>query len=495
MKKRGIILLVMMVSTLSLGMVGCSGQRYLPENNEQQNEEDNSSDKRKNQAEEKADKIDSKEKDGDVSGLKRPVDFSFDTEGNDRGQVKGILEAFDENGDSLWTYETEYYGVTELDVVQDIGMSKNGYLILAGGSIYCIDVNSGNPNILWKNDEFAGASASFDFDEKYNLYICGYYGPHLMVIDSDGNTVNRYDILDSEVDWPCSLTYVDNKVLIGFENEDATYSIDPKTGEYSTIYTDGTTVSTTEEFIAALASESKILLEPGVYNLTEWIMVSEESPRSDMPLWDFDKENKPGIYIEQEFDGFQLIIDGIENVYIASRDPNNKAEIVVEPRYATVLNMVNCDSVVISDVILGHTPEEGSCAGDVIGLNNVKEAYITSCDIYGCGAYGLDVNECEYICIDDCIIHDCSYGCMEIYNSNVDINHSLFQDCREFTMFEIYNGKVEFYECTFKNLFENMILVDDDSNALFTNCLFDVNTYKSIIDNSEYGDRINVQDY
>ena len=38
---------------------------------------------------------------------------------------------------------------------------------------------------LWKNEEFNGASAYWTFDEDGALYITGYFGPDLMIIDND----------------------------------------------------------------------------------------------------------------------------------------------------------------------------------------------------------------------------------------------------------------------------------------------------------------------
>ena len=485
MKKFKRICLIMMLIALSFSAYGCTKAGSSEDNITRDKDVDDNEEGTLNGK--KDTEVNTEE-----NQVSKPVDFKFNVEFDDeKAMSKGVLTAFDEAGEVIWTYDTDMAYVTELETVQEIGMSRNGYLLLSNGVISCIDVSGSEPSVLWENNEFEGASACWDFDENYNLYIAGYYGPDLMVIDADGKTVNRFDIEDEgDAYWPYSLSYMDGKVFIDFENSKLTYCVDPETGSFETQYMNGTVVSNVEEFVTAISGGTEIILEPGVYNLTDWIMADKEEnlPRADMPLWNFDGDNSPGVYIDGVFDGYQLIINGINDIFITSRDPENPAEFVVEPRYAMVLDIRNCDNCEISNVILGHTPDQGSCQGDVLALSNVESVFIGSCDIYGCGAYALDINDCDCVELDDCKIHDCSYGCAEIFDSNVSCSFTEFINCREFTMFEVCGSSVDFYGCTFKNLDGNMIYVDENSQVCFNSCMYDKNALSSIKDNYCYSE-------
>ncbi|HAG70246.1 MAG TPA: hypothetical protein DCL38_09795 [Lachnospiraceae bacterium] len=228
------------------------------------------------------------------------------------------------------------------------------------------------------------------------------------------------------------------------------------------------TVSDTEELINAFDSGMTLVLEPGVYNITEYLM-SLKNPRK----WNYESEPEAGLYVRDEFDGPEMVAKGFEDIMLISADRNDPASIVVEPRYADVLSFVDCKDITIDSVSLGHTPDKGSCAGDVLSLEHCEGITVSSCELYGCGTYAFTIDSCDGIKAMNCDIHDCTYGCAVISSTKgVVFSHCDFHDCREFTMFEIYGSTADFIDCDFKRL-SGEFLSDERSDITFTACSFD----------------------
>ena len=186
-----------------------------------------------------------------------------------------------------------------------------------------------------------------------------------------------------------------------------------------------------------------------------------------------------------------LVINNVDGLTLISADPKKPAEIVCEPRYAEVLNCVDCDNLTIEHVILGHTDGEGSCTGDVIALHDCWNTQIVGSELYGCGAYAFELDDCYSIDVKDCYIHDCTYGIATIDETyDVSFCHTRFEDCKEFTMFEVSDSGVVFLGCNFKNLDGELISADNDSTVKFAACTFDKDAKASL--DEVAGDNIKV---
>ncbi|MBO6010831.1 MAG: procyclic acidic repetitive family protein, partial [Oscillospiraceae bacterium] len=317
-------------------------------------------------------------------------------DGSDASAV-GILHAYNEAGDEVWSYDTGKVYVAQLDNLQAIGLVETGYLLLVDGDIVCVGVEGTYAGReLWRNTEFGGASANFDLDIDDNLYICGYFGPDLMVVDKYGKTVVKYEYLVDDY-WPCELLYVDNAVEMTFESTLATYRIDPRTGAAAKMRTDPymlsdnvVEVGTVGELMAAVADDTTIVLLPGEYNLTEWL--------SENPLEYYPEYPQAGhCYRRDALEGDELMIFGYSNLSFVSKYSNAPAKIVCDPRHATVLNFINCDVLGLFDLSVGHSDMDGVCAGNVIDLTDCSGVDIKDCDLYGCGAYALYALESENV--------------------------------------------------------------------------------------------------
>lgn len=236
-------------------------------------------------------------------------------------------------------------------------------------------------------------------------------------------------------------------------------------------------VSTTEEFVEALSDNANIVLMPGTYNVTEYILENQKDIPYNIP----NGEKEPGVYYTGDALEPGFMIYGYANLKISSQDENNMAEIVSEPRFELVVDFNNCYNVTVNNIIMGHTPEQGSCGGDVIGFTDCDTAKVRGCDLYGCGAYGTCVMDSMYINFTDTTIHDCSYGCAEIYDSTtVSFDGCRFIDCEDSTMFYNFGSYMSFYDCEFKNLRGDMLWMDDGGSTTFSGCTFDASALDSL---------------
>ena len=168
---------------------------------------------------------------------KHLADILFETvDFPEKASWKAIITGVSEDGSPRWTYETETVYVSELDNIQEIGFAECGYLFIVSGTVFCLGTDEENEGkILWQNDEFGGASAAWDFDDEGNLYICGYYGPDIMIIGPDGETVlpaTNYSYSE-DFYWPCYIDARDDgsEITIGYDSNGEFYYVDPEYGD------------------------------------------------------------------------------------------------------------------------------------------------------------------------------------------------------------------------------------------------------------------------
>ncbi len=117
------------------------------------------------------------------------------------------LTAYGFDGTVEWIYQTDYYPVAQLYRVSDIGANGGLYYIVEDGAILAFDYETGR--LYWQNKEFIGSPANencFAFDEEGNLYICGFLGPDLFVVDPYGKTLARVGCLNNDYYWASRLT-------------------------------------------------------------------------------------------------------------------------------------------------------------------------------------------------------------------------------------------------------------------------------------------------
>ena len=162
------------------------------------------------------------------------------------------------------------------------------------------------------------------------------------------------------------------------------------------------TVDNISDFLHAIASDTVIFLEPGIYDLGA--------------AGDYGQDYAYNPYTwKNTYDGYELVIRDVENLVIAGRPGENGDPVIftAEPRYAQVMRFENCRGLTLSAFTAGHTQEPGQCAGGVLDLDSCVNTRITGCALYGCGILGIRAVNCDTLFAESCAIYDCSVGAVQ----------------------------------------------------------------------------------
>lgn len=214
-------------------------------------------------------------------------------------------------------------------------------------------------------------------------------------------------------------------------------------------------VNNSKDLIKNIASNTKIVLKAGDYNLLESKVL----------------DNKYVQY-NKVFDGYEIVIEGIKNLTIEA-EKGAKVNLLIDPRYAYVLSFKNSNNINISGVVAGHYPNKGECVGGVFKFEGCKNIKIDNADLFGCGTEGLTLDNTNNLQFTNSTIRDCSYGIMTINNStSVNFNGSTFKDNKEYYLIKVSHSDMNFEKCSITN---NKILSDYSDNLLF-----DLDVYSKI---------------
>lgn len=203
-------------------------------------------------------------------------------------------------------------------------------------------------------------------------------------------------------------------------------------------------VNSAKELLEAVAPKKTIILEPGYYNLSEYM------ENVNMEKWN---ELHPYLKLEECYDGVDAVVQNVDNLTIKGDGKESKdTELVVDPRYAKVLNFSSCKGIRLSNMTMGHT-QLGDCSGNVIDIYHCTDLKFRSLDLYGCGVCGVGIYDyTENFYMKDSKIHDCEFGPFDIYNCAGDI---IFESCsfvdNEGAGYysEMTNSKLAFKGCEF----------------------------------------------
>ena len=239
------------------------------------------------------------------------------------------------------------------------------------------------------------------------------------------------------------------------------------------------------DLVMNLRDGSEILLEPGTYNITEWL----RSHPDEVGRWvNIEYEEYAWGPYDLGYDEPELMIAGLRDLTIKAAKPGELTELVCEPRQANVLNFSNCANITLEGITMGHTPEKGTCAGSVLNLSDCTAVFLNDMDLYGCGAYGISAYSCYGLTMDGSVIRDCTYGCVNIVNSfGVSFTNDVFRDCEGFYMLEFHYSSSDFRECAFENLGGEFLHVDDNSHVSFTGCDMDDGTRAFLESHPSFG--------
>lgn len=202
---------------------------------------------------------------------------------------------------------------------------------------------------------------------------------------------------------------------------------------------DEVTVEDERSFLSSIQSNRIIHIKDGtVLNLTN-MLNNQNFFKEKGRLWTEDyytqRNGDEQLVVScGRFDGRQLEFINISNLEIRG---GKDCYIIVEPRYANVLNLFGCVNITLKNLTIGHT-EEGYCEGGVIYAERCNNIFINNCDLYGCGTYGVEMHDVDVFQMSNSIIRDCSYGIMILNNVHFTVFRECdFIRCREFDLVAI----------------------------------------------------------
>ncbi|MGN0977052.1 MAG: right-handed parallel beta-helix repeat-containing protein [Faecousia sp.] len=176
------------------------------------------------------------------------------------------------------------------------------------------------------------------------------------------------------------------------------------------------TVSTADEFLAAIASNTEILLDAELIDLSEAAGYGQTD--GDFYYW------------SEGYDGPELRIANVSNLTIRGTGENHDANVLsCVPRYAYVLTFENCSNIYTVGFTAGHTKEPGSCMGGVLCFRNSQDILVEDCGLFGCGTLGVMGESSKNMQIVNNEIYECSVGGVEFTNCDaVNVDGNTFRD-------------------------------------------------------------------
>ena len=188
------------------------------------------------------------------------------------------------------------------------------------------------------------------------------------------------------------------------------------------------TVTTVDEFLAAIAPNTEIIVDAELIDLSK--------------ATGYGKTNGDYYYWVEEFDGPELFIAEVSNLTIrGSSEDHNMNVISSVPRYSDVLNFFNCSNVMVTGLTAGHTEEPGYCMGGVLSFMNCQDVLVEDCGLFGCGTLGVKAESSKNIQIINNDIYDCTVGGVELnYCDDVNVDGNTFRDLGG-EIFRVYKCK------------------------------------------------------
>ncbi|MCR5208598.1 MAG: right-handed parallel beta-helix repeat-containing protein [Lachnospiraceae bacterium] len=228
------------------------------------------------------------------------------------------------------------------------------------------------------------------------------------------------------------------------------------------------TVSTAEELMNAIASDTCIILKPGKYDITDYVYFVE-----------YGQENYPdNEYLGvASYDMDQIGVLHAHNLTIKGEGKPGDTEIVVDDPMMDVLPFYGCSGITIENITFGHDVEAGSCTGEVLAFAQTGGVRLRNLDLYGCGTYAINALGCYGFMTDDCVLRDCEYGAVVLgWCENFDFTNCKFERNGHpdyGVAIEIYNpSHMTFTSCSFQDNKGEFFTADDLNTIAFDKCTF-----------------------
>lgn len=206
-------------------------------------------------------------------------------------------------------------------------------------------------------------------------------------------------------------------------------------------------VATAEQLLASIRSNREIALQAGTFNLTDVVTQAGEN-----------------IDWNNVYDGKEVRFRGLENVtFLGIGDTPSR--IIVQPRYAYVLSLLNSNNVRFENLEFAHTDEKGECTGGVVYVEDCRNVSVSRCVLHGSGHEAITAKGVTNLAVSGSELRECTYSIMSIENC----------------------AKVRFTGCNFTNNREfDLITISASSDVQFDHCVFTGNETRESIGTLTY---------
>ncbi|MBR4428420.1 MAG: right-handed parallel beta-helix repeat-containing protein [Clostridia bacterium] len=302
-----------------------------------------------------------------------------------------VIESY--NNTFLGIYNTDIYSNYVSCLVES--SNCNG-LALAGCHVYDNQVSTGfrvyGDNLTVEGCEF----------KNNNLTASNWFGPEYEnVFNLDGEPMDAEALQNMQwAEFPLS-----EQTLRDIERPEGKKLADGTT-EYH--------VSTPDELLACLSSDSVIYLEGDSFELSA--------------AKAYGGEGSAYYYWMQCYDGYELVLIGVNNMKLIGA--NSKTHVELMPRSADVMAFKYCSDITLENLVLGHIKGAGSCTGDVISFMGCDTCTLNNCELYGCGVNGVNAFGSVDIHIDNSEIYECSSFAAVVSDcEGTQFNNVTIRDC------------------------------------------------------------------
>ena len=173
-------------------------------------------------------------------------------------------------------------------------------------------------------------------------------------------------------------------------------------------------VSDIREFVAAVHSNTVILVDTGSYTFTDsFILGSEEEKQALDKFYELSDNYDTNTYFHD-----------LENVAIIG-DPENPPLFLQRDYYNHVMKFRNVKNLMIRNVRMGH--EEGSyCMGGVILVVRGENVTLDHVELFGSGTEGLSLIDVDHFSFLNSVVT----GCTEQLSSFSNVQNGIIDNCR-----------------------------------------------------------------
>ncbi|MCL2121555.1 MAG: right-handed parallel beta-helix repeat-containing protein [Clostridiales bacterium] len=225
-------------------------------------------------------------------------------------------------------------------------------------------------------------------------------------------------------------------------------------------------VSTPQELIDAIAPDTCITIQAGVYDLSTVTTSGSH-------------------YANAGNQEEALLVSGVNGLTLQA-ESGATVELVTPDRFSEVMKFMDCNDVTLSGIRAGHTVTgEYECDAGVVWFEQSTNITMDNCLFYGCGAIGIRLWNCTSARISDTTVTDCSLRAVDLWRGDdIIFTGCDFTDNRAYGCVIYGNGaSIKFSDCRIsgnKSLLWSVI--EFEGELLFERCSFRDN---ALIEGSE----------